>query len=248
MSLRRRAIGALSRRLERPELEAAFYPDARREQREGVGITAVLAATLPNNGMYVDVGTNRGQVLSEAVRIAPHGEHVAFEPVPTLSEEVRRRFPAVDCRAVALGERAEVAEFCHFRDLDGWSGLRRSPQVSDRQGRPEFITVTVSTLDVELSGRRPDVIKIDVEGAELAVLEGGRSLLREVRPVLIFEHVAQTAALYDVRPEDVWDLLGELGYDVFSVTGGGPYPREGFARERTVVNWLARPNGARAGA
>ena len=58
---------------------------------------------------------------------------------------------------------------------------------------------------------------------------------------MIFEHVADAAALYDARPGDVWDLLYELGYAVFSVTGEGPYARAQFAAERSVVNWLARP-------
>jgi FkbM family methyltransferase len=243
MSLIRRVAGGVSRRLDRPELMAALYPAARQEQRESVGINAVLAATLPSGGSYVDVGTNRGQVLREAVRIAPRGRHVAFEPVPALAAEVRRQFPAVDCRALALGERSEVTRFCHFRDLDGWSGLRRSPEVSDAQGSPEYITVHVSTLDAELAGLDPDVIKIDVEGAELAVLEGGRALLARAAPVVIFEHVARASALYDAQPQDVWDLLSELGYEIFSVTGEGPFSRAAFAREETVVNWLARPDG-----
>jgi FkbM family methyltransferase len=236
----------VSRRLERPELMAAVCAGARQEQRETIAISAVLAASLPPEGAYVDVGTNRGQVLREAVRVAPRGQHVAFEPLPDLAAELRHVFPAVDCRAIALGRRPEVAQFCHFTALDGWSGLRRSPQVSDRQGRPEYISVNVSTLDAELSGRQPDVIKIDVEGAELEVLEGGRSLLEETAPLVIFEHVARAAALYDARPQQLWDLLSGLGYEVFSITGEGPVSRAAFAQETTVVNWLARPGGGRA--
>jgi FkbM family methyltransferase len=246
VSLGSRVVGAVSRRLGRPELMATLYAGARQEQRDTIAISAVLAATLPREGTYVDVGTNRGQVLGEAVRIAARGRHIAFEPLPHLAAEVKRAFPAVDCRPVALGNRSEVARFCHFTALDGWSGLRRSAQVSDRQGKPEYINVQVSTLDLELTGIQPDVIKIDVEGAELAVLEGGYSLLGEARPIVIFEHVAQAAALYEAQPQDVWDLLGGLGYDIFSITGEGPFSRASFARETTGVNWLARPDGGRA--
>jgi len=240
-----RVVGALSRRTGRPELLAAVNATARQAQREEIGMSAVLASSLRGDGTYVDIGTNRGQVLSQAVRVAPRGSHVAFEPIPGLAAEVARAFPGVDCRCKALGARPESAQFCHFRHLDGWSGLRRHPEISDRRGDPEYITVEVSTLDAEMDGIVPSVIKIDVEGAELAVLEGGRSLLSESRPLVIFEHVADAAALYGGDSDSLWDLLTELGYEIFSVTGDGPFSRSAFAQGDGVVNWLATPSGQR---
>src|SRR5437588_6139665 len=161
MALVRRALAAFSRRLERPELVSAFYPLARRDEQEALAISAVLASVLRADACYVDVGTNRGQVLSEAVRVAPSGRHVAFEPIPELAAAVEREFPGVVCRRVALRGEPGEAQFCHFRALDGWSGLRRSPEISDERGRPEFIRVPVSTLDEELAGLAPSIIKID---------------------------------------------------------------------------------------
>jgi FkbM family methyltransferase len=238
----RRTIGAISRRLGRPELLAAFYPGARAELREEIGISAILASTLRDDAIYVDVGTNRGQILRQATRVAPHGRHVVFEPIPALAADLMREFPGVDCRQMALGARQEEATFCHFRSLDGWSGMRRSPQISDEHGDPEYITVSVSTLDAEIGDLLPRLLKIDVEGAELAVLEGGRVLLSNARPMLIFEHVTSAAALYGTSSAAVWDLLTELDYEVFSATGDGPFTRPAFAANTTVVNWLARPN------
>ncbi len=242
MRLHKRAIGAVSRRTGRPELLAAVDFAARQAQGDEIAINAILASSLRAEATYVDVGTNRGQVLREAVRIAPLGRHIAFEPIPSLAAAVAREFPGVDCRALAVGARKEVTQFCHFTALDGWSGLRRHPTISDEQGRPEYIDVEVSTLDAELDGVSPSVIKIDVEGAELSVLEGGRSLLARARPVVIFEHVADAAAMYGDQPQAPWDLLSELGYRIFSVTGRGPFTRTAFAKESAVVNWLATPD------
>jgi FkbM family methyltransferase len=239
MPLLQRAVGAASRRLGRPELLAAVSPAVRRSEHEAVAINAILASALPGARSYVDVGTNRGQVLREAVRVAPQGRHMAFEPIPALAEEVKQAFPQVDCRQLALGARPGESEFCHFTTLDGWSGLRRSPQVSDTQGHPRYIRVKVSTLDEEITQITPSVIKIDVEGAELAVLEGGRRLLSEVRPLLIIEHVAEAAGLYDASSQAVWDLLAELDYALFAVTGEGPLARSDFAAASVSVNWLA---------
>jgi FkbM family methyltransferase len=241
VALVRRALGAASRRLGKPELLSAFYPLARRDEHEALAMRAVLAAALRTDSSYVDVGTNRGQVLREAVRIAPAGRHVAFEPVPELAEVVERDFPSVECRRLALGARSGEAEFCHFRDLDGFSGLRRSPEISDARGRPEYIPVHVSTLDEQVAEMAPKVVKIDVEGAELDVLRGGRELLRSGRPTLILEHVATAAALYGASSGELWDLLADAGYEIFAVTGEGPVPRTRFGSGERVVNWLARP-------
>jgi FkbM family methyltransferase len=237
----RRLVGAASRRLERPELLAVVDAAARAAQREAIGIDAVLAACLRGSGVYVDVGTNRGQVLREAVRVAPAAAHIAFEPIPGLAAEVAREFPAVDCRQKAIGAKPEMTEFCHFRRREGWSGLRRSPEISDSEGDPEYITVEVSTLDVELAGIAPSVVKVDVEGAELAVFEGARGVLGSVRPVVIFEHVPSAAALYGAPLGAPWDIFAELDYEVFAVTGAGPFAREQFVQSSGVVNWLASP-------
>jgi FkbM family methyltransferase len=241
MSVIRRAVSSASRRLGRPELAATFYAGSRRLLHEDIAVEAVLAATLRHDSTYVDVGTNRGQLLRTALRVAPGASHVAFEPIPELAAELEHSFPEVDCRQLALSDRDGVAEFCHFRTMDGWSGLRRSPVVSDERGAPEYIEVRLSTLDAELSGVAPSVIKIDVEGAELQVLQGGSALLDRVKPVVIFEHVASAAELYGSAPAAVWDALVALGYEIFSITGDGPFAREPFATDRDVINWLARP-------
>ncbi len=241
MRLLTRVAGAASRRLGRPELLAAVDAPARAAQREELGIRAVLAAVLGDEATYVDVGANRGQLLGEAVRVAPRARHVAFEPIPSLAADLARAFPGVDCRQLAVGAQPETAQFCHFTELDGWSGLRRSPRISDERGRPRYIPVQVSTLDIELADLAPSVLKIDVEGAELGVLQGARALLTSSRPVVIFEHVAQAAALYGATSQALWELLADLDYAVFAATGEGPFTRSDFAAASSVVNWLARP-------
>jgi FkbM family methyltransferase len=246
MSLTRRVVGAVSRRVERPELMAALYGGARQTLREEIAIKAILAGALRSDAVYVDVGANRGQLLREAVRVAPRGRHVAFEPIPAVAAALAQAFPGVDCRQLALGASPQTARFCHFRSLDGWSGLRRRPEISDERGDPEYFDVVVSTLDAEIGDRTPLVIKIDVEGAEAGVIEGARKVLSEARPVVLFEHVSAAAALYGTSSGDLWDLLHGLDYEIFSVTGDGPFTRQRFTENAVVVNWLARPRAMRA--
>jgi FkbM family methyltransferase len=242
VSLYKRAIWGAAQRAGKTYLLGAIDAEARQALREDLAMEAILASVMRSDDTYVDVGTNKGQILRNAVRIAPCGHHLAFEPVPSLAGEVAREFPDVDCRAIAIGARAETASFCHFTRMDGWSGLRRSPGLSDAQGGPVFIDVPVSTLDTEVAELTPRVIKIDVEGAEQAVLEGGRSVLARAQPIVMFEHVLDAAALYGDAPEAPWDLLTELGYRIFALTGDGPVTRSAFTESRGIVNWLATPD------
>jgi FkbM family methyltransferase len=239
-----RALASLARRTDRPELLATFYPVARRLLHEEIAVEAVLAAVLRNDATYVDVGTNRGQLLRVALRVAPAGRHVAFEPIPELAAELRREFPQIDSRQLAVGAQPGTAEFCHFRTMDGWSGLRRSLEVSDARGAPEYIQVQVSTLDAELACISPRLIKIDVEGAELEVVRGASELLARAKPFVVFEHVPSASALYGSPPAGVWEELRALGYAIFSITGEGPFDRDAFVARGDVVNWLARPESS----
>ena len=95
MKLTSRVVGAVARRVGRPELLAAVDVHARRIQSEAIGVRAVLAGTLSAGSTYVDVGANRGQVLREAVRVAPWGRHYAFEPIPSLAQSSRASFPTL---------------------------------------------------------------------------------------------------------------------------------------------------------
>jgi FkbM family methyltransferase len=241
VSFYKRALWGVALRTGSTHLLGAIDAEARQALREDLAMEAILASTLRRDDTFVDVGTNRGQVLRDAVRIAPGGRHVAFEPIPSLAAEIAGAFPDVDCRAIAIADRKDVRSFCHFTRLDGWSGLRRYSTVSDSQGAPVFFDVEVSTLDAEIGELTPSVIKIDVEGAELAVLEGGRALLARARPLVIFEHVPAAAAMYGDALEAPWDLLTELGYRIFAITGEGPLTRSEFVRTSGIVNWLATP-------
>jgi hypothetical protein len=57
------------------------------------------------------------------------------------------------------------------------------------------------------------VIKLDLEGAELAALRGAQATLGRDRPDLIIELVEGHAGRYGYRPRDLVDYLQGLGYD-----------------------------------
>jgi FkbM family methyltransferase len=224
----------------------AFEPAATtQDRRDHDALPAIFAAALAQDANAIDVGAHGGDVLEHLLRIAPRGHHLAFEPLPHMAEQLRRRHPAVDVRAVALSDTTGTADFTHVLDRPGWSGFRARPTPEGAQPRTATITVPTQRLDDALDPAYvPALIKVDVEGAELQVLQGAARTLAAHRPLVVFEHGLGSADHYGTAPEDVHDLLAELRYAVFDLQGHGPYDRATFMdtfHTSARVNFLARP-------
>src|SRR5262249_9443433 len=97
---------------------------ASRDALDDQHFRVVLASTLAHDSTFVDVGANQGKMLGEALRVAPNGRHLAFEPLPGLASELRLAFPQVDVREIALSDRGGDTSFVHVVNANGYSGLR----------------------------------------------------------------------------------------------------------------------------
>jgi FkbM family methyltransferase len=218
-----------------------------RDRRDFENMRRMLAFLLAPDSNCVDVGAHRGAVLTEMVRVAPKGNHIAFEPIPSLCDILREQFPGVEIRHAALSDHAGEADFAHVKGLaEGWSGLRFRPLPTGEEADVENITVPLEVLDDVLDpDYRPAVIKVDVEGAEQQVLGGALRTLRRHRPTVIFEHGVGSADVYGTSPDDIHGLLtGEGGYRIFDLDGNGPYTLEEFKRTYYAcerVNFVAHP-------
>jgi FkbM family methyltransferase len=202
-----------------------------------------MAELIQGDSDCLDVGAHEGVVLGEMLRLAPHGRHTAWEPLPEFAELLRTRHPSAEVRQAALSDREGERDFFLVLDDPGWSGFRE--RESPAGGGVEEITVRTERLDDVLGpDRRPAFLKIDVEGAEAEVLRGAIATLREHRPAIAFEHGLGSADHYGTTPEEMYDLLTGLDYEIFGLDLDGPYTRERFAEifataER--VNFLACP-------
>jgi FkbM family methyltransferase len=169
--------------------------------------TAVMRRVLTPTSNCVDIGCYRGSLLREMVSLAPRGRHFAFEPVPENYRYLKARFPTVQVFDIALADYTGEASFQHVVGRSARSGLRRVAYPDPRQEVAE-ISVSVDTLDrivpVDL---KLDLLKTDVEGAELQVLRGAAGVIRRSRPMVIFECGSERSEAYGTRPEDVYDLV-----------------------------------------
>lgn len=177
------------RALQARPFQAGWYAGSGIEQRS----LALVEAILPERGVFVDCGANVGVfTLAAALRVGVDGHVVAFEPDPrtrsVLGENLRRHGVAerVEIRSEAAGASRTRLRFNQY-DNDVVSGLGPAPE----QHYPgtlinnEFVDVV--PLDDAVEGS-VDMVKIDVEGFEPAVLAGATALLaRSPNATLIVE-------------------------------------------------------------
>ena len=84
------------------------------------------------------------------------------------------------------------------------------------------------------------LIKIDVEGAELGVLQGATAVLERCRPYVIVEHGVRAGA-QETDSHRLWRYFDARGVAVFTIDGRGPLSLAAFLDVRQMWNFLARP-------
>jgi FkbM family methyltransferase len=196
---------------------------ARRAYQDEVNMRLLLAFSLAADSNCIDVGSHDGRFLSEMVRIAPLGRHIAYEPLPLFFAKLTKAFPGVDVRGAALSNVNGTSDFTYVKNLPAYSGFRRRKYPS--QPTIETITVQTERLDDRLpSDYVPALIKIDVEGAEQLVIEGAMETLTRHRPIVLFEHGTGASDFYGTGPSDIYRLLCDsAGLRIFNLDGDGPY-------------------------
>ncbi len=158
----------------------------------------------------IDIGAHKGEVLDIMLQYAPSGEHYAFEPIPDMYKELKGKYAGLkNCHVheYALSNNSGTTSFNYVITNPSYSGLKKRKYDRDNE---EDTTIEVKTelLDnIIPETYRPELIKIDVEGGELLVLQGAINTIKRAQPTIIFEHGLGASDYYDSTPEKVFDLL-----------------------------------------
>ena len=225
-------------------IRATLLPRYRHDRVENENLRKLLESVLKEDSNCIDIGAYRGRVLAELVRFAPHGEHIAYEPLPPLHTYLVEHFPAADIRQAAVSNEVGETSFTYVRDIPAESGFRERSYAGQRQ--IEKLIVRIETLDRCLPvGYVPTLIKIDVEGAERQVFEGAIETISKYKPIIIFEHGKGGAAYYETEPRQIYELLNnEAGLRIFDLDGNGPYTLSQFEKTYALDerwDYVARP-------
>jgi FkbM family methyltransferase len=189
----------------------------------------------------VDIGCHKGAYTYWMRRcVGPSGAVYAFEPQPGQVAYLREAFSVMGYDNVELVPMA-VSEKCgqlplytptvstHFASLEVGPRSRGGLQGAARLATAtSSLLVDVTTLDKFFTHDRkpPHFLKIDVEGHELSVLEGGRRTLESHHPTILVECEARHRRDGGVRP--VFQFLESLGYSGSFFCKGHCYPLAEF--------------------
>ena len=177
---------------------------------------------------YFDVGGHLGLMSIPVLASVPDLKVLAFEPSPNVLPYLRRtvrgsRF-ADRWRVIekAAGRECGKTRFAvstpKFGLLEGIRNTGRAPLAGE-------IEVPLTTLDTEWAaiGRPPvSVIKLDVEGGELDVLEGAKECIRTCRPVVLSEWNGTNIQAYGLARESILAMAKVLNYGLYGVPALNP--------------------------
>ena len=213
------------------------------EQNERAFVRRFLGA-----GMTVlDVGAHAGvYTLTASKRVGASGRVIAFEPSPRERRRLERHLSINRCRNVtiqpfALGEiEGEAQLFVVDGSETGCNSFRPPVGAAGHLQR-----VPVRRLDecrAEKMFGAVDLIKMDIEGAELSALRGAESVFRSDRPVLLCEIEEARVAPWGYRGRAIVDLLSGWGYRWFTIGENGALAALPADRDHFNGNYVAVPS------
>jgi len=183
-----------------------------------LSVRSTLVKLCRNGTVFYDIGANVGVFTCLAsATVGDTGTVVAFEPEPNnlncLQETVRaNRLQNVRIETKAVGKASGTSDF--DRRGGAFSGrLIDHGRYRATRNVTEVSTVSLDDYVNKMNGPVPDVVKIDVEGNELLVLEGMQDLLGSIGPAIVCELHAHLGD----SPERVATLLRDHQYELIDL-------------------------------
>jgi FkbM family methyltransferase len=178
-----------------------------------------ISSGLSDGAVFFDVGAHIGyDSLKAAMTVGERGRVVAFEPNPNTLTQLRSNIDASGARNVIVQPIActetETTLTLFDSTLGGNSG---ATSLSRENAGPVTRSYTVRGRPIddvvkELAIERLDVLKADVEGAELIVLRGAAETLKRFHPKLILEVVPRQLENMGTSVNELEALIKSLGY------------------------------------
>ena len=182
--------------------------------------TRITASVLRRGDVYLDVGASEGQMVCLAsAAVGPSGRVYAFEPRTSAFQHlqlmsVAYRLTNVELFQSLVGDSSGESVF--FENVDNPSSSSLSQGWAGGVAK-SYPVITLDEWSEKNSVSRVDLVKIDVEGAEMQVLRGGLQLLQRTHPLVIFEIGGRETRkeCFGYSISDLTELLGSVGYAEF---------------------------------
>lgn len=177
-----------------------------------------LIKDLREDDVVYDIGSSVGLISIISASVLKRGKVISFEPDPENILRLKRNYSInnlknFEIKPIAVGERKGKLKLF----TQGSNGF--SPSLEPVNGINSFIETEVNSIDNLIRQNEipfPDVIKMDIEGAEFLALKGmGKLLSSEKRPRLIFLEIhPKFLPSFNCSPQDIYDFLSQFDYKV----------------------------------
>ena len=188
-----------------------------------------LVSRLVKPGMtVVDVGAHHGfYTLLASRNVGSKGRVLAFEPSPRERTRLEKHVRVNRCKNVsvypfAVGSANAVGDLFLVESAEDYCNSLRPPAVAATTRKIQVEVVSLDEFLKRAGVHRVHFIKLDVEGAELDVLQGAqRTLETNPRPTLLVEVFDVRTRPWGYRAKEIVRFLYAAGYDWFSIRGDG---------------------------
>jgi FkbM family methyltransferase len=256
-------VGGISYRMRSCVMNPLWLDEARTEHEPWLD-DVLRAAFRCRDGAFIDVGANIGRMMLKVLAIDDTRQYVGFEPQVTCSAILQTfiRENGLNKHTIlpiglATGN-TTVELLVSGEDFDPTASMVQSFRPDGFYREHQYVCVrNGDEVVAELDLRAIAVIKIDVEGAELEVIEGLSNTLRKQQPFVVFEVLnfyllatnqplpEQTVKFRQNRIERLEHLLRSFGYGIFRIVPGGPQAVRKIQPESTpdlrLANYIAVP-------
>lgn len=180
--------------------------------------------TLKEDDIFIDIGSNIGLFsLLASKKVGVNGKVICFEPAPITYKRLLENIELNQLQnviALNLGLSDNVGELkFYYSDtgFDAWNSFAPDSRLK------KSIKIKTSTLDLQLENidkEQIKMVKIDVEGWEKFVIQGGETFFKNYSPIVMVEFTEENTFNAGYNIHDIFGELETLGYDWFRIVNG----------------------------
>lgn len=178
----------------------------------------------------MDIGANIGHMaLHMARKVGPSGKIFAFEPVPDLFERLveniaRNAFgKVISAFELALSDQSGTAILGFANSLTENQGMGSLVNIENEviSLKKQVRTETIDEFVQWMSLTRLDFLKVDIQGAEILLLEGGHEVFSSLSPEMVIEFSSSDLYCFNKSPLDLARILMDYKYRLYQIEKNG---------------------------